>query len=42
MRVASSKLILRGHEIFSEVNFLDVSDRGYQYLSDAFGPMKKY
>ena len=26
---------------FSEIDFLIVSDRGDQYLSDAFGPMKK-
>ena len=25
---------------FSEIGFLIVSDRGDQYLSDAFGPMK--
>ena len=30
------------HEIFSEIDFLVVSDREDWYLSDAFGPMKKY
>ena len=29
-------------EFFSEIDFLVVSDRGDWYLSDAFGPMKKY
>ena len=37
---------LRGHgglhEIFSEIDFLIVYDRGDLYLSDAFGLMKKY
>ena len=28
------------HENFAEIDFLVVSDRGYRYLSDAFGPMK--
>ena len=28
--------------IFSEINFLVVSYKGDRYLSDAFGPMKKY
>ena len=30
------------HKFFSEIDFLVVSDRGDWYLSDAFGPMKKY
>ena len=30
------------HENISEIDFLIVSDRGDRYLSDAFGPMKKY
>ena len=30
---------LRG-QIFAEIDFLVVSDRGDRYLSDAFGPMK--
>ena len=30
------------HEIFSEIDFLVVSDRGDRYLSDAFGPKNKY
>ena len=30
------------HENFSEIDFLVVPYRGDQYLSDAFGPMKKY
>ena len=25
---------------FQKINFLVVSDRGYRYLTDAFGPMK--
>ena len=28
------------HEIFSEIDFLLVSYRGDEYLSDAFGPIK--
>ena len=30
------------HENYAEIDFLVVSDRGDRYLSDAFGPMKKY
>ena len=30
------------HEIFSEIDFLVVSDRGDRYLSEAFSPLKKY
>ena len=30
------------HEYFSEIDFLVVSDRGDQYLSNAFVPMAKY
>ena len=30
------------HENFSEIEFFVVSYREDQYLSDAFGPMKKY
>ena len=45
-RIISTQQGLRGpgglHEKFSETNFLVVSDRGDQYLSDAFGPMKKW
>ena len=29
------------HEKFSELDFLVVSDRGDQYLSDVFSPIKK-
>ena len=44
--IVSFQEMLRGQgglrENFSEIEFFIVSDRGYQYLSDAFGPMKKY
>ena len=30
------------HENCTEIDFLIGSDRGDQYLSDAFGPMEKY
>ena len=30
------------HEKFSEIDFLVVMYRGDRYLTDAFGPMKKY
>ena len=33
---------IHADEIFSEIDFLVASYRGDRYLSDAFGPMKKY
>ena len=42
-KIESPEPLLKGaeglHENFAEINFLVVSDRRDQYLSDAFGPI---
>ena len=42
LRKLPGETIANANENFAEIDFLMVSDRGDRYLSDAFGPMKKY
>ena len=43
MAAAKNEFNLMGlHENSSEIDFVIFADKGDQYLSDAFSPMKKY